>query len=224
MSDRVSTSCCEPPVVRAQYDAGTLNGKSVLAYRSEPDVAPSSLTPTYAAMKISIDNWRWKGVPFYLRSGKRMASRLSEIAIQFRSPPLLLFGQKAIEEMSPSVLTLRVQPNEGISLRFQVKTPGAMHELTPGLEITPVDMDFTYAEAFGNDAHPAYETLLLDCMIGDPTLFTRSDEVEMAWSIIDPILEYWDKHPATTLPTYPSGSGGPEEANKILDGDHTRWR
>ena len=214
----------EPPVVRAQYGAGTLDGKSVTAYRSEPDVSPSSLTPTYAAMRISIDNWRWKGVPFYLRSGKRMSKRISEIAIQFRSPPLLLFGQKAVEEMSPSVLTLRVQPNEGISLRFQVKTPGAMHELTPGLEITPVDMDFTYAEAFGNDAHPAYETLLLDCMIGDPTLFTRSDEVEMAWSIIDPILEYWDKHPATSLPTYPSGSDGPEEANKLLDGDHTRWR
>jgi glucose-6-phosphate 1-dehydrogenase len=175
-------------------------------------------------MRISIDNWRWKGVPFYLRSGKRMARRISEIAIQFRSPPLLLFGQKAVEEMSPSVLTLRVQPDEGISLRFQVKTPGAMHELIPGLEITPVDMDFTYAEAFGNDAHPAYETLLLDCMIGDPTLFTRSDEVETAWSIIDPLLEYWDSHPATTLPTYPAGSWGPEEANKILDGDHTRWR
>ena len=153
-----------------------------------------------------------------------MARRISEIAIQFRSPPLLLFGQKAVEEMSPSTLVLRVQPDEGISLRFQVKTPGAMHELTPGLEITPVDMDFTYAEAFGNDAHPAYETLLLDCMIGDPTLFTRSDEVEMAWSIIDPVLEYWDKHPATMLPTYPSGSWGPEAANKILDGDHTRWR
>jgi glucose-6-phosphate 1-dehydrogenase len=215
---------CEPPVVRAQYDAGTLDGKTVLGYRSEPDVNPNSLTPTYAAMRISIDNWRWKGVPFYLRSGKRMARRVSEIAIQFRSPPLLLFGQKAVEEMSPSVLTLRVQPDEGISLRFQVKTPGAMHELTPGLEITPVDMDFTYAEAFGNDSHPGYETLLLDCMIGDPTLFTRSDEVEMAWSIIDPLLEYWDRHPATTLPTYPSGSWGPAEAAKILDGDHTRWR
>ena len=214
----------EPPVVRAQYDSGTLDGKTVPGYRSEPDVAPSSLTPTFAAMRISIDNWRWKGVPFYLRSGKRMARRISEIAIQFRSPPLLLFGQKAVEEMSPSVLTLRVQPDEGISLRFQVKTPGAMHELSPGLEITPVDMDFTYAEAFGNDAHPAYETLLLDCMIGDPTLFTRSDEVEMAWNIIDPVLEYWDKHPATQLPTYPAGSWGPAEAIKLLDGDHTRWR
>jgi glucose-6-phosphate 1-dehydrogenase len=175
-------------------------------------------------MRVSIDNWRWNGVPFYLRSGKRLQRRISEIAVQFRSPPFLLFGQKAVEDMAPSVLTMRVQPDEGISLRFQVKTPGAMHELTPGLEITPVDMDFSYAEAFGNEAHPAYETLLLDCMIGDPTLFTRSDEVEMAWSIIDPVLEYWDKHPTESLPTYPAGSWGPKEADALLDGDHTRWR
>ncbi len=214
----------EPAVIRAQYADGTLDGKMVSAYRSEPNVAPSSLTPTYAAMRISIDNWRWKGVPFYLRSGKRMARRISEIAVQFRSPPLLLFGQKSIEDMAPSVLVMRVQPDEGISLRFQVKTPGAMHELTPGLEITPVDMEFSYAEAFGNNPHPAYETLLLDCMIGDPTLFTRSDEVEMAWSIIDPILEYWEKNPLSRLPSYPAGSWGPAEATQLLDGDHTRWR
>ncbi|MEA2762908.1 MAG: glucose-6-phosphate 1-dehydrogenase [Gemmatimonadaceae bacterium] len=215
---------CEPAVVRAQYDDGSIDGKSVPGYRKEPDVAPGSTTPTFAAMRISIDNWRWTGVPFYLRSGKRMERRVSEIAVQFKAPPFLLFGQKAVEEMAPSLLTMRVQPNEGISLRFQVKTPGAMHELTPGLEITPVDMDFTYAEAFGNDAHPAYETLLLDCMIGDPTLFTRSDEVEMAWEIIDPVLQYWDQHPDASLPTYPAGSWGPKEASELLDGDHTRWR
>jgi glucose-6-phosphate 1-dehydrogenase len=215
---------CEPAAVRAQYADGSVDGKSVPAYRSEPDVAPGSTTPTFAAMRISIDNWRWTGVPFYLRSGKRMERRVSEIAVQFKAPPFLLFGQKAVEEMAPSLLTLRVQPNEGISLRFQVKTPGAMHELTPGLEITPVDMDFTYAEAFGNDSHPAYETLLLDCMIGDPTLFTRSDEVEMAWEIIDPVLQYWDQHPDASLPTYPAGSWGPKEADQLLDGDHTRWR
>jgi glucose-6-phosphate 1-dehydrogenase len=215
---------CEPAVVRAQYTDGTVEGKSVPGYRKEPDVPPASTTPTYAAMRVSIDNWRWTGVPFYLRSGKRMERRVSEIAVQFKAPPFLLFGQKAIEEMAPSLLTMRVQPDEGISLRFQVKTPGAMHELTPGLEITPVDMDFTYAEAFGNEAHPAYETLLLDCMIGDPTLFTRSDEVEMAWEIIDPVLEYWEKHPDTELPTYPAGSWGPKEADELLDGEHTRWQ
>ena len=214
----------EPAAVRAQYADGTIDGNAVPAYRSEPDVNPASLTPTYAAMGFSIDNWRWMGVPFYLRSGKRLARRTSEIAVQFRSPPFLLFGQKAVEEMAPSVLVMRVQPNEGISLRFQVKTPGAMHELTPGLEITPVDMDFTYAEAFGNEAHPAYETLLLDCMIGDPTLFTRSDEVEMAWSIIDPVIDYWDKHPVASLPTYPAGSWGPAAAEQLLDGDNARWR
>ncbi len=223
-SVRPLIQACEPAVVRAQYVDGSVDGKSVPGYRSEPDVAPNSTTPTFAAMRISIDNWRWTGVPFYLRSGKRMERRVSEIAVQFKAPPFLLFGQKAVEEMAPSLLTLRVQPNEGISLRFQVKTPGAMHELTPGLEITPVDMDFTYAEAFGNDAHPAYETLLLDCMIGDPTLFTRSDEVEMAWEIIDPVLQYWDQNPDAPLPTYPAGSWGPKEADQLLDGDHTRWR
>jgi glucose-6-phosphate 1-dehydrogenase len=214
----------ELAAVRAQYVAGTEDGKTVPAYRSEPDVAPGSMTPTFAAMRVSIDNWRWTGVPFYLRSGKRMPKRVSEIAVQFKAPPFLLFGQKAVEEMAPSLLTMRVQPDEGISLRFQVKTPGAMHELTPGLEITPVDMDFTYAEAFGNEAHPAYETLLLDCMIGDPTLFTRSDEVEMAWEIVDPVLEYWDRHPDTPLLTYAAGTWGPKEADSLLDGDHTRWR
>ncbi len=223
-SVRPLIQACEPAVVRAQYVDGSVDGKSVPGYRSEPDVAPNSTTPTFAAMRISIDNWRWTGVPFYLRSGKRMERRVSEIAVQFKAPPFLLFGQKAVEEMAPSLLTLRVQPNEGISLRFQVKTPGAMHELTPGLEITPVDMDFTYAEAFGNDAHPAYETLLLDCMIGDPTLFTRSDEVEMAWEIIDPVLQYWDQNPDAPLPTYAAGSWGPKEADQLLDGDHTRWR
>ncbi len=214
----------EPPVVRAQYSDGTHDGETVPGYRSEADVSPISATPTYAAMRVSIDNWRWKGVPFYLRSGKRLGRRISEISVQFRSPPLMLFDQHTVEDMAPSVLVMRVQPDEGISLRFQVKTPGAMHELTPGLEITPVDMEFSYAEAFGNNPHPAYETLLLDCMTGDPTLFTRSDEVEMAWSIIDPILEYWNEHPLEKIPSYAAGSAGPVEAIGLLHGDHTRWR
>jgi glucose-6-phosphate 1-dehydrogenase len=136
----------------------------------------------------------------------------------------MLFDQHTVEDMAPSVLVMRVQPDEGISLRFQVKTPGATHELTPGLEITPVDMEFSYADAFGNHPYPAYETLLLDCMTGDPTLFTRSDEVEMAWSIIDPVLEYWNQHPTEKIPTYPAGTEGPVEAIKLLHGDHTRWR
>ena len=214
----------EPPVVRGQYTEGVNDGKPVPGYRQEPNVSPMSVTPTFAAMRVSIDNWRWKGVPFYLRSGKRLGRRISEIAVQFRSPPLMLFDQHTVEALAPSVLVMRVQPDEGISLRFQVKTPGAMHELTPGLEITPVDMEFSYADAFGNNPYPAYETLLLDCMTGDPTLFTRSDEVEMAWSIIDPILEYWSQHPTESIASYPAGTAGPVEAIRLLHGDHTRWR
>jgi len=211
-------------VVRAQYAAGTVEGKSVPAYRAESDVAPKSITPTFAAMRVFIDNWRWKGVPFFLRSGKRLAKRTSEIAVQFKAPPLMLFGQKTQEDMAPSLLVMRVQPDEGISLRLHVKTPGAVHELTPGLEITPVDMDFSYAESFGGDAHPAYETLLLDCMIGDPTLFTRSDEVEMAWTLIDPILQQWEKNPVENIPTYPAGSWGPPEADALIAKDNAKWR
>lgn len=214
----------EQNIVRAQYAAGTVDGKTVPAYRSEADVAPGSITPTFAAMRVFIDNWRWKGVPFFLRSGKRLAKRTSEIAVQFKAPPVFLFGQKTAEEMAPSLLVMRVQPDEGISLRLQVKTPGAAHELTPGLEITPVDMDFSYAESFGNEARPAYETLLLDCMIGDPTLFTRSDEVEMAWNLIDPVLQDWEKNPVKEIPTYTAGSWGPAEADALLAKDNAAWR
>ena len=211
-------------VVAAQYVEGTADGKTVPAYRSEQNVAPKSVTPTYAAMRVFIDNWRWKGVPFFLRSGKRLANRTSEIAVQFQAPPLQLFGQKTVDEMAPSLLVMRVQPNEGISLRLQVKTPGSVHELTPELEISPVDMDFSYDESFGADAHPAYETLLLDCMIGDPTLFTRSDEVEMAWSLIDPVLQDLQKRPGDTIATYPAGSSGPPEADALVARDNAAWR
>jgi glucose-6-phosphate 1-dehydrogenase len=211
-------------IVRAQYAEGTVDGKTVPAYRNEPNVAAKSTTATFAAMRICVDNWRWKGVPFFLRSGKRLAKRTSEIAVQFRAPPLLLFGQKTVEEMAPSLLVLRVQPDEGISFRLQVKTPGAVHELTPGLEITPVDMNFSYAESFGGEAHPAYETLLLDCMIGDPTLFTRSDEVEMAWSLIDPVLQKWEQNPVEDIPTYPAGSWGPKESEDLIAKVGAAWR
>jgi glucose-6-phosphate 1-dehydrogenase len=213
-----------PPVVLGQYTGGEVNGVHVPGYREEKDVNPASTTPTFAAMRISIDNWRWKHVPFYLRSGKRLAKRTSEIVIQFRSPPVLMFGQRALDEKFPSVLVMRVQPNEGIALRFHVKTPGAARELTPEFEISPVEMDFSYAEAFGEEAAPAYQTLLLDCMIGDATLFTRSDEVEKAWRIIDPLLSYWEQRPVEKLPEYQAGSWGPVEANELLRGVNTRWR
>jgi glucose-6-phosphate 1-dehydrogenase len=182
------------------------------------------MTPTFAAIRFAIDNWRWKRVPFYLRSGKRMASRHSEIAIQFRQPPVLMFGQDEIEAQCPSMLVLRVQPNEGVALRFHVKTPGADKELTSHLEISPVDMDFSYAEVFGAESSPAYQTLLLDVMIGDQTLFTRSDEVEAAWRIIDPLLKHWESRPPEDIPTYPAGSMGPPEADQLMQGAHARWR
>ncbi len=213
-----------PKAVLAQYTAGKVGDEDVPAYRSEKDVAPESTTATYAALRIAIDNWRWDSVPFYLRSGKRLPKRTSEIAVQFRAPPLMLFGQKRAAEMAPSVLVMRVQPDEGISLRFQVKVPGTEHELTPGMEIAPVDMDFSYAEVFGEKSPPAYQTLLLDCMIGDPTLFTRSDEVEMAWRVIDPLLEYWEKKGKSELAFYPAGSEGPPQADQLLAKERVRWR
>jgi glucose-6-phosphate 1-dehydrogenase len=214
----------KPPIVLAQYAGAEVDGVKEPAYREEKNVSPTSTTPTFAAMRFDIDNWRWKDVPFYLRSGKRMAKRTSEIAIQFRSPPVLMFGQKELEEKSPSMLVMRVQPDEGISLRFQVKTPGAENELTSDFEISPVDMDFSYAQAFGGDSPPAYQTLLLDVMLGDATLFTRSDEVEAAWEVIDPLLGYLQKNPVTDLPIYPAGSWGPPEADDLLKAKGSKWR
>lgn len=211
--------------VRAQYAAGVMKDNLVSGYRSEPDVARDSQTPTYAAMRLHIDNWRWKGVPFYLRSGKRMAKRYSEVAVQFQSPPHLMFGGgNGAHELQPNTLVMRVQPNEGVSMNFQVKVPGAAVALTQHLEVAPVDMDFSYSEAFGETAAPAYETLLLDVMIGEATLFTRSDEVEAAWKIVDPLLQYWESHAANPMPTYAAGSWGPAEADRLISLDGARWR
>ncbi|HEX6575815.1 MAG TPA: glucose-6-phosphate dehydrogenase, partial [Gemmatimonadaceae bacterium] len=173
----------EPPVVLGQY-AG---------YREEENVAPDSVTPTFAAVRFDIDDWRWKHVPFFVRSGKKLPKRTSQIAIQFRPPPVLMFNQEELERKWPSLLVMRVQPDEGISLRFNVKTPGTANELTPEFEISPVNMDFSYDEVFGGETPPAYQTLLLDVMLGDATLFTRSDEVEAAWAVIDPLIEYFER-------------------------------
>ncbi len=214
----------DPPIVLGQYAGAEAEGKKIPGYREEANVAPDSRTPTFAAIRFDIDNWRWRHVPFYLRSGKRLPERVSEIAIQFRSPPVLMFGQRELEETQPSVLVMRVQPDEGISLRFQVKTPGASNQLTPAFEITPVVMDFTYAEVFENHTPPAYQTLLLDCMLGDATLFTRSDEVEVAWQVTDPILKHFESVDTSQLPQYPAGSWGPAEATKMLERSGSRWR
>jgi glucose-6-phosphate 1-dehydrogenase len=209
--------------VRAQYTGGSINGKPVQGYTSEKDVAPDSLVPTFGALRLFIDNWRWHGVPFFLRSGKRLARRTSEIAVQFRAPPHLMFGGTS-ERLRPNTLVMRVQPNEGVALNFEVKVPGAAVALTSNIEIAPVDMEFDYAEAFGESSAPAYETLLLDVMIGEATLFTRSDEVEAAWRVVDPLIQYWESHKPKRMPTYASGSYGPREADELIERAGAEWR
>ncbi|MGI8507843.1 MAG: glucose-6-phosphate dehydrogenase [Gemmatimonadaceae bacterium] len=212
-----------PAAVRGQYTKGMINGKPVPGYREDPNVDPRSVTPTYAALRLYIDNWRWQGVPFYLRSGKRMPKRCTEIAFEFRTPPNLMFGGNG-GVIHPNVLVIRIQPDDGISLRFEVKNPGVAYEIQPGIEITPVTMEFCYAEAFGEDIPPAYETLLLDCMIGDQTLFTRSDEVDMQWTVIDPLLSFWASRADRQIPTYDAGTWGPKEADALLARDGNVWR
>lgn len=215
-SIRPIVSAGQAAAVRAQYVAPASGSSGVVGYRSEQGVDPQSVTPTFAAMRIAIDNWRWKDVPFFLRSGKRMKQRKSEIVVQFKSPPHMIFGSAGNAHVPPGRLTMRVQPREGIALRFQVKTPGTVHELTPGFETTPVEMDFCYEEAFAQAPSPAYETLLLDTMLGDATLFTRSDEVEMAWRVMDPLIQLWSEGSARDVPTYEAGSWGPREADELI--------
>jgi glucose-6-phosphate 1-dehydrogenase len=211
-------------VVRAQYRAGRIHGQDVPGYRQEPMIAPDSVTPTYAAMRLYLDNWRWKGVPFFLRSGKRLAERVSEIAVQFRDPPHLMFGHETRKLLAPNTLVMRIQPDEGVSLSFQVKTPGAAYQLARQVEVAPVAMDFKYRDAFGDVNPPAYETLLLDVMLGDATLFTRSDEVEAAWKVVDPVLDYWDAHPPSRMETYEAGTWGPPSAHQLIAQNGFAWR
>jgi glucose-6-phosphate 1-dehydrogenase len=214
----------ETAAVRAQYAAGLVDGERAAAYREEGNVKPTSRTPTYAAVRLNVDNWRWQGVPFYLRSGKRMPRRVSEIAVQFKEPPHLMFGHRTRAGIEPNILVMRVQPNDGIALRFEVKVPGAAAQLTPAMEVAPVEMDFAYAAAFGERTAPAYETLLLDIMLGDQTLFTRSDEVEAAWQLVDPLLAHWEHSADGALPLYAAGTWGPAEAEALLWRDGFRWR
>jgi glucose-6-phosphate 1-dehydrogenase len=209
-----------PAAVRAQYTAGTIGGKPVPGYRDEAYVAKDSIMPSYAALRLSIDNGRWRGVPFFLRSGKRMAKRVTEIVVQFKVPAYLMRGITGPTPkfpVEPNRLVLRVQPNDGVTLRFEAKIPGAVMALTPEIEASSVDMNFDYADAFGAETHPAYETLLLDCMLGDATLFTRSDEVEAGWRLTDPLLETWEQRdrPAA-IPTYAAGEWGPKEADQLI--------
>ena len=196
-------------VVRAQYRG----------YRTEEGVSPDSRTPTYVAMKLMIDNWRWQGVPFYLRAGKRLAGQRTDVSIHFQPVPLCLFEQTEVcQALEPSVLTLRIQPHEGISLRFIAKVPG------DALAVSNVSMNMTYAEAFHKPISEAYERLLLDCMRGDATLFTRRDAVEQAWRFVTPILDVWDAESQTPIPQYEPGSGGPPEADGLIARDGRRWK
>jgi glucose-6-phosphate 1-dehydrogenase len=204
--------------VRGQYGAGKIGDREMVAYRQEPGVAPDSNTVTYAAIKFFIDNWRWEGVPFYLRSGKAMAKRVTEIAIQFKRPPLLMFKESAVEEITPNVLVIRIQPDEGVSLQFEVKPPG------PDIVIQPLSLDFKYEQAFGSSPPEAYETLLEDCIEGDSTLFTRHDWVELAWALVDPIIQTWQISIPRDFPNYPAGSWGPKEADDFIKRDGRAWR
>jgi glucose-6-phosphate 1-dehydrogenase len=203
-------------VVRGQYGPGTIWGQPVPGYREEPGVAPESSTETFVALKLSIDNWRWAGVPFYLRTGKRLAKRVSEVRIEFKPPAHITFGRQAARELEPNSITVRIQPDEGIALRFGARAPAQ------GMEIRSVDMDFAYGRAFQRRAADAYEHLLVDCMVGDPTHFIRSDEVEASWMIIDPIEERWTTGQSPPF-TYPAGSWGPEAADELLAREGRKW-
>jgi glucose-6-phosphate 1-dehydrogenase len=202
---------------RGQYEAGSIAGKPVPGYREEPDVRPDSNTETYAAVKLWIDNWRWADVPFYLRSGKRLAHKNSEIAIRFRSLPHRLFGE-AGDALDNNVLVMKIQPEEGISLRFNAKVPG------PKMHLRSVSMDFNYGTGFGVVSAPAYERLIGDAMRGDATLFTRWDAVETAWKLVMPVLERWTDATDESFPNYSAGSQGPPSADRLLAVDNREWR
>lgn len=207
-------------VVRAQYTAGTVNGNEVPGYRREDRVNPGSMTESYVALKIMIDNWRWEGVPFYVRMGKRLPRKGTEISIHFKQAPRVLFNAAAGAEAMPgNVLVLRIQPNEGISLGMRSKRPG------PAATLQPVKMDFRYQTSFGKSSPEAYERLLLDAMAGDATLFARKDEVETAWRYVDQIENAWHKSAnPPKMAEYPAGSWGPKEADELLDQDEHEWR
>ncbi len=204
--------------VRGQYGRGLMpNGEEVPAYREEQGVDPESRTETFVALKLLIDSWRWAGVPFYLRTGKRMAARLTEIVVQFRRPPFMLFRETPVEHLEANRLVIRVQPEEGIALTFSAKVPG------PILRMGSVNMDFSYAEHFGSSPATGYETLLYDCMKGDATLFQRADNVEAAWSVVAPILDLWQALPPRNFPNYDAGTWGPSEAERLTTQDGRRW-
>jgi len=204
--------------VRGQYGAGQINDKKVIAYRTEENVAPASNTETFAALKISIDNWRWADVPFYVRTGKHLPEKHSTIVIQFKRAPFILFRDTPIEKLTTNRIVIHIQPDEGITLHFGAKVPG------PIVNMGAVDMDFNYLDHFGDTVSTGYERLLYDCMIGDATLFQRADMVEASWRIVSPILDVWNAIPARDFPNYEAGTWGPKDADELLENDGRKWK
>jgi len=204
--------------VRGQYGPGFVAGEPVAGYRQEPKVARDSIVPTYAAFKLCVENWRWSGVPFYVRSGKRMPKRVTEIAIAFRQVPHLPFRRSGVEAVEGDVLSMRIQPDEGSTLTFNAKVPG------PSMRLRPVAMDFSYGATFGAEDASPYERLILDCMKGDQTLFDRADGVEAAWALMDPILSAWEADRPTDFPNYVAGTWGARDADTLIASDGRAWR
>ena len=214
---QISTDQVQELAVRGQYGAGLMEGQNVPAYRSEPGVSADSPAETFAAVKLSVDNWRWQGVPFYLRTGKRLKMKASEVTIQFQPVPHQSFPKAAALAWQPNRLTIHIQPQEGILLSLQAKQPGT------GLHLSPVDMHFSYQEAFKLKSPEAYETLLADVMLGDATLFMRADQVEASWSVLNPVLDAWADLKPASFPNYPSGAWGPQAADMLIEKDGRSW-
>ncbi|MFZ0393369.1 MAG: glucose-6-phosphate dehydrogenase [Terracidiphilus sp.] len=209
--------------VRGQYGPGIVEGQKVIGYRDEERVNPESGTETFAAVRLEIENWRWAGVPFYMRAGKRLKKRATEITIQFKQPPLLIFNRMAgsgpCAEIQPNIISIRIQPDDGIALRFGAKVPN-----TPGMSVCPVNMDFDYAQAFGKSLATGYERLLLDAMLGDQTLFSHRDGVEINWSLYTPILQAWAAKNPEVFPNYFAGTWGPDCSDRLLERDGKAWK
>ena len=203
--------------VRGQYGAGEIDKKKFVSYREEANVPPNSNTETFAALKLSIDNWRWAGVPFYIRTGKHLPAKYTEIVVQFKKAPFMLFRDTPIERLTTNRIVIHIQPDEGITLHFGAKIPG------PIVDMGAVEMDFNYLDHFGEQSSTGYERLLFDCMTGDATLFQRADMVEQSWGIVSPILDVWQAIPARDFPNYAAGTWGPEEADELLARDGRRW-
>jgi glucose-6-phosphate 1-dehydrogenase len=204
--------------VRGQYGPGVVNGERVPGYRQEEGVPSDSKTETFVALKMMIDNWRWADVPFYLRTGKRLATRHTEVAVQFKRAPLVLFRDTPVSRLDANQLIIHIAPDEGITVRFGAKIPGAL------MKVGDVEMDFNYADYFGTTANTGYEVLLYDGIMGDQTLYQRADMVEAGWAVVDPILDVWKALPPRNFPNYPAGSWGPEEALEIITRDGRSWR